>query len=603
MNIINKNYKLFTIVCLLSFFMTACDDGDHDDRTPPVVVPPDPPADVTVSGVVQDGGISGGTIYVFSADDIESVLADANDADDRSAALAAASPLVSQTIAAGDEFSLALSGELAGDALVLVYDNTDAEDESFGVPLNLLTVFVLAGAGEDQVLNMTTHTTVIANQVIVALDPDNDGMIISAADFESELTTATNNVLMVLASNDDGEALLDDGVDPQTTSDAESIADASEYLGQLIRDNAAILGADGSEVMTLLAADAADGVLDGVAGSGFDLDQEQLDDLTALAETAALGKAQAGDMVALSCSAAASALRRACEYEILDEYFELLAKCADTSSITVADECEEEANEEFEEVLEECGAVTEARQNLCVALGDAIHDPEYGEEFAGNFVDPLEIGGSVMANTWLPLVQGNVWTYQGTFEEDGEMITETIVVTVTDKTKHIDGITCLVVNDVVSVDGELVEDTDDWFAQDLDGNVWYCGEEAKDYEYFEGDSPEIPELVAIDGSFKAGRDGDEAGLLMPNTTSVGSIYRQEVSVANAEDVIEVLALDANESSMVATCSNDCLQTYDFSPLDPEAQEHKFYKPGIGMIVEVDLNTGDRVELVAFTQAP
>ena len=46
-----------------------------------------------------------------------------------------------------------------------------------------------------------------------------------------------------------------------------------------------------------------------------------------------------------------------------------------------------------------------------------------------------------------------------------------------------------------------------------------------------------------------------------------------------------------------------LQTYDFTPLDSEAQEHKFYVPGIGLIVEVDLTTGDRVELIEFSNTP
>ena len=160
-----------------------------------------------------------------------------------------------------------------------------------------------------------------------------------------------------------------------------------------------------------------------------------------------------------------------------------------------------------------------------------MHNPPFGEDFADNFVDPLTIGtpGGPEPHPYLPLLQGSTWVYEGTFMEDGEEITEVITVTVTDKIKLIDGIRCLVVRDTVEVDGELIEDTDDWFAQDVDGNLWYCGEEVKDYETFDGDLPPIPELVAIDGSFKAGRDGDEAGILLPAVPVAGDIYRQEVS--------------------------------------------------------------------------
>ncbi|HMB55228.1 MAG TPA: hypothetical protein VKU40_18060, partial [Thermoanaerobaculia bacterium] len=175
-------------------------------------------------------------------------------------------------------------------------------------------------------------------------------------------------------------------------------------------------------------------------------------------------------------------------------------------------------------------------------------------------------------------------------------------VTVTSRTKAIEGITCIEVRDVAEVDGVAVEVTDDWYAQDLDGNVWYCGEISQNFELFEGDDPEEPELVDVEGSWKAGRDGAKAGISLPAAPMVGDVYRQEVAWGDAEDAAEVLSVTASESSPEASCSGTCLQTFDFTPLDPEALEHKFYAPGVGLIVEVDLNTGDRVELIDF-QAP
>ncbi|MDH3531416.1 MAG: hypothetical protein OEO82_00725 [Gammaproteobacteria bacterium] len=300
----------------------------------------------------------------------------------------------------------------------------------------------------------------------------------------------------------------------------------------------------------------------------------------------------------IGCSAAASNSNLACNFAAKDDLFTARAICMDSPDDDLGT-CLNEARAEYEDVLDECIDILDAQVEVCDLTDDAAHTPDFGPDFAGNFVDPLQIGLSVAANPYFPLVQGNRWVYEGSFEEDGEVMTETITVTVLNETKLVDGITCVVVRDVVEVDAELVEDTDDWFAQDVDGNVWYCGEEVKDYETFEGDEPSLPELVSDDGSFKAGRDGDRGGILMPQVAEVGTVFRQELSVGNAEDVVEILATDGNESAVAAACSDNCLVTRDFSPLDPESEENKYYAPGIGLIVEIDLTTGDRVELIDF----
>ena len=301
----------------------------------------------------------------------------------------------------------------------------------------------------------------------------------------------------------------------------------------------------------------------------------------------------------IGCSAAANASNLACNFAAKDDLFTARAICMDSPDDELT-ACFADTELEFAEVLDECGEIFESQLEFCDISDDAAHLPEFGADFAGNFVDPLLIGNGIEVNPYFPLKQGNRWVYEGSFEEDGEMITETVTVTVLNETKLVDGITCLVVRDVVEVDGELLEDTDDWFAQDLDGNVWYCGEEVKDYEWFDGDEPPLPELVSDDGSFKAGRDGDKGGILLPQTPVVGDIFRQELSIGNAEDVIEILAVDGDETATVASCNGECLVTRDFSPLDPEANENKYYAPGIGLILEIDMNSGDRVELIEYT---
>lgn len=290
------------------------------------------------------------------------------------------------------------------------------------------------------------------------------------------------------------------------------------------------------------------------------------------------------------CSVSAHTQRLACEYDLRDDFYTVTAQCLDTDNQDPA--CFDEADADFDDGIDECNEVLAARLDLCESLNDATHDPAFGPDDAANFVDPLEIGNTVDPNPWFALVPGNRWVYQG----DGE----SIEVVVTSDTKLIDGVTCIVVIDTAMEDGVVVEITNDWYAQDVAGNVWYCGEIAENFEEFEGDDTVGPELVDIDGSWKAGRDSAEAGILLPFDPLVGAIFRQEYAQTDAEDVIEILAVDATESSPGASCDGNCLMTRDFTPLEPDVEENKFYVPGIGLIVEVDPATNERVELTEFT---
>ncbi len=292
------------------------------------------------------------------------------------------------------------------------------------------------------------------------------------------------------------------------------------------------------------------------------------------------------------CSSTAQLQRLACEFDLRDDFYTTRAQCLDNT--TLDDSCLDDAIAGYDEGVNECNDVLEARREFCEALEDATHEPEFGPDFAADFVDPLEIGATVTVNPWFPLVAGNRWLYEG-----GD---ESIEVVVTSDTKLIDGITCIVVIDTATEDGVVVERTNDWYAQDASGNVWYCGEISENFEEFEGDETSEPELVDIDGSWKAARDGAEPGILLPFVAVVGDVFRQEFAQGDAEDVIEVLATDATEAVAGGSCAGDCLLTRDFTPLEPDAEENKYYAPGIGLIVEVDVETGDRVELVEFTGA-
>lgn len=295
-----------------------------------------------------------------------------------------------------------------------------------------------------------------------------------------------------------------------------------------------------------------------------------------------LGSAEAG------CSRAAFLAFKACGFETKDDFYRAAAVCENLPRREDRHACKREARASLAEGRKVCDSQAGVRLDLCALTNEGRYAPDF---HPSNFVDPEDIGGTEVPNSYFPLIVGNEWVY-----DNGE---ETTRVLVTDKVKNIAGVPCRVVNDLVSIEGVPIEDTDDWVAQDLQGNVWYCGEEVKDYETFEGDDPQEPELVSIDGSFKAGRDGALPGIWVLAAPQVGDAYRQEVDLGNAEDAVEVIGIDGSEAVPGAACSGDCLVTREFTPLEPGHDATNYYAPGVGIILEIAAD-GTRNELVEFT---
>lgn len=242
--------------------------------------------------------------------------------------------------------------------------------------------------------------------------------------------------------------------------------------------------------------------------------------------------------------------------------------------------CLEEAFDDFAEGLDEAKAQHQERRDLCTLLGGGIYDPDLDED---EFVEGVD-------HLFAPFLEGATWKYEVDTEEGLEEIT----VTVTSETVCIDDIECIQVQDTVTLDGELVEDTFDWYAQHEDGTVWYMGEIALNYE--DG------MLVDIEGSWRAGEDGGQPGIIMlasPDAASVGTTYRQELLLTEAEDAGTVLAVNETVTIGIGTYTG-CLKTADFTPLEPDALEHKYYAPNVGLILEEKPDTGERLELISFT---
>ncbi|MCB9868640.1 MAG: hypothetical protein H6836_06430 [Planctomycetes bacterium] len=197
-------------------------------------------------------------------------------------------------------------------------------------------------------------------------------------------------------------------------------------------------------------------------------------------------------------------------------------------------------------------------------------------------LDPAKLSTKI-TNRFLPWKPGRTLVYKA---RDGKEV-ETTRITVSDKTTMVGDYECVTVRDVVSVDGEVHEDTIDWYAQDQAGNVWYLGEIAKNYE--DG------LLDNLDGSWRIGKDGAKPGILMLAQPKVGVTYREEFLPNEAEDLATVVSL--NETVTVpAGTFRGCVQTRNFTPIEPGVEERKFYAPGIGVVLTVG-PTGKRTELV------
>ncbi len=297
------------------------------------------------------------------------------------------------------------------------------------------------------------------------------------------------------------------------------------------------------------------------------------------------------------CKIIALDARIACSAEVNDDYWIAIGNCNNIADRDERAECKQEARAERKDAKEECADQKEARIEVCEDLEEVFYNPDV---VPANFVDPDTIT-ILNANRYFPLVVGNRWVYQGDTDEGMEVIT----VEVLNETKEIEypegsGNTfiCRVVRDIVELDGVVIEDTDDWYAQATNGDIWYFGEISQVFE--DG------ELVELEGSWKAGKEGAHPGILIQNDPQPENIYRQEYWLAEAEDLAEVISR-GEESVTVpvdggTTYDSDVLKTKDFTPIEPDVFEYKYYAPGVGLLreeaFEDDMATGEIVELIS-----
>jgi hypothetical protein len=193
---------------------------------------------------------------------------------------------------------------------------------------------------------------------------------------------------------------------------------------------------------------------------------------------------------------------------------------------------------------------------------------------------------SVIDNPYFPLEPGTRFIYRG--QSEGAPTRDVMIVT--SDTRVIQGVTTTVVHHLSYEDRVLIEETFDWYAQDSDGNVWYFGEDTKEFD-------ENGDVISTAGSWEAGVDGARAGILMLANPQVGDRYYQEFYRGEAEDQAKVTQLDAS-ICVEYGCFDNVLVTREWTRLEPGVVELKYYAEGVGFIYGEMVKGGEEfIELV------
>jgi hypothetical protein len=226
------------------------------------------------------------------------------------------------------------------------------------------------------------------------------------------------------------------------------------------------------------------------------------------------------------------------------------------------------------------------RSMLSVCVAAACGFASYAAAQPVPRFDPGAFRDGAVTNPFFPLEPGVVYVY--TVREGTRTSVDSI--TVTRQRKRIGGVAVVVVHDRVRRDGKIIEDTDDWYAEDTTGTVWYMGEATTS---FEGKKP------STSGSWQHGVAGARAGIIMHARPVVGVAYRQEYRKGVAEDMGRVVSVD-DTVSVPAGRYSGCITTEDWSPLEPEVMERKTYCRGVGVVREITTKGGSEVvELVVM----
>jgi hypothetical protein len=193
------------------------------------------------------------------------------------------------------------------------------------------------------------------------------------------------------------------------------------------------------------------------------------------------------------------------------------------------------------------------------------------------------------SNPYFPMIPGTTFTYEGKTEKGNERNE----VTITTKTKKILGVTCAVVSGSIYLDDKLAEKTSGWYAEDKNGNIWFFGQDARQYK--DG------KTAGSGGSWQAGLKGAQPGIIMQARPEIGVSYRQDYYKGKAEDMAQVVSL-SETASVPNGDYKDLLLIKTWSALEPTLVENKFYAKDVGLILIKGVQGWDwELQLVKITK--
>lgn len=155
---------------------------------------------------------------------------------------------------------------------------------------------------------------------------------------------------------------------------------------------------------------------------------------------------------------------------------------------------------------------------------------------------------------------------------------DTLVVSVLEETKLVDGVVTRIVEEREAEGGQLVEVSRNYFAVDTaTGDVYYFGEDVDMYKN--------GKVTGHEGAWLSGVNGAKFGLMVPGAPTVGDRYYQESAPKVAMDRAEVVAINV-EIKVPAGAFKNCLHTKESSALE-SGSEDKYYAPGVGLIKDAE----------------
>ena len=188
-------------------------------------------------------------------------------------------------------------------------------------------------------------------------------------------------------------------------------------------------------------------------------------------------------------------------------------------------------------------------------------------------VDPGD-WSSTGRNDWFVLEPG----YRLVFENERK--TESLVISVLDETQMVDNVQTRVVEERETAFGKLKEVSRNYFAiSQRTHDVHYFGEDVDVYRN--------GVVASHAGSWRAGVERANFGLMLPGKPVRGAKWYQELAPGLALDRSQLLALDKTVETPAGKFER-CLEIEETTPLEETVKEKKYYAPGVGLVQDGSL---------------